>query len=349
MTLKKRPLLLTALLASPLLFAFDLRMDELSFHPEDGSSVDREVSVSGAMYIDDLVMNVDGEEMPSEMLGEVLDMAFEVEMTTEVTDEYVKSRGGKSLVLLRTFNELSMALSVGGEEQDSELSMDIIDSTVKFSWNEEEEEYDVTIEEGSGDDEDLASLDVDMDFTFLLPSDEVKEGSTWEITGGDTLRMFLPGGTAGGSSDGVPEEALGEIGDLAKEVLMPQVEDALEDFVVECTYKGEDDDGGAQIEIAFEGELSLDFSELIMAAIEMQDMGGLEFDADITLTIDLELEGKGMLTWDAEAGRASAFELATDVMVLVDGAADVEAAGEAHTAEITLELSGELEHEMSVN
>ena len=40
MTLKSRSLLLSALIASPLLLAFDLRGDALSFHPESGVSVE---------------------------------------------------------------------------------------------------------------------------------------------------------------------------------------------------------------------------------------------------------------------------------------------------------------------
>ena len=346
MTLRTRPLLLTALLASPLLLASDQRGDAPSFHPKAGSSVDKELTITASMYIEDLMLNVDGEEMPSEMLGEVLDMAFEVEVIEEVTDQYVKSAGGRHLILLRTFNEISTTISAGGESQEPE-AMDLVDSTVKFTWNEEEEEYDITFEEGGGDEEDIESLDVDMDFTFLLPTDEVKEGATWEVSGMDAARLFAPGGTAGGVGD-VPEEAL-ELGEMVEELLLPQLEDALEDFIVECTYKGEDEDGGGLIAFEFEGELSLDFSELMMAAMEMQDMGGMEFDAEITLTVDIEIEGEGVLTWDNEAGHVRAFELSNELVILVDGMADIEVGGESHTAEVTLEFSGEMEYEMSVD
>jgi len=346
MTLKSRPLLLSAVLASPLLFAFDLRGDAPSFDPEAGTRVDKELSLTGAMYIDDLMFIVDGEEMPAEMLGDVLDSAFEFEMTEGVTDEFVKSGGGRPLVLLRTYNEFSMDMSFGGESQEMDEEMDLLDSTIKFTWNAEEETYDITYEEGSGDDEDLDGLDVDMDFTFLLPTDDVKEGSSWEVTGVEAGRLFIPGGTTGGSGD-FPEEA-SELGEVAEELLGPQLEDALEDFVVDCTYKG-DEDGAMLIAIEFEGELNLDFSELMMAALEMEGIGDLEFDADITLTMDIEMEGEGVLTWDNEAGHAQAFEMAIDIVITVDGEADIEVGGESHSAEATLEFSGELEYEMSVD
>jgi len=346
MTTKTRTLLSSALLAAPLLLALDLRRDSLSFHPEAGSSVDKELSLSGAMYIDDILLNVDGEEMPAEMLGEMTDMALEMEMSEEVTDEYVKSADGKALVLLRTFNDMAISMTAGGESQEPEMS-EIIGSTVKFSWNEEEEEYDITYEDGDGDEDELDGLDVDMDFTYLLPGDEVKEGATWEVVGMEAFRMFLPGGTLTAPTESLDDD-LG-LGELAEEILMPQIEDALEEFTVDCTYKGADDEGGAQIAFEFEGEISLDFSELVMALLEEQDMGGMEVEADITMTLDVEMEGKGTLTWDTEAGRAAGFEMASDVMILLDAAADVEAMGEAHTAEGTVELSGELEYEMSVD
>ena len=136
MTTKTQKLVSSALLAAPLLLALDLRSDSLSFHPEAGSSVDKELSLSGAMYIDDILLNVDGEEMPAEMLGEMTDMALEMEMSEEVTDEYVKSADGKALVLLRTFNDMAISMTAGGESQEPEMS-EIIGSTVKFSWNEE--------------------------------------------------------------------------------------------------------------------------------------------------------------------------------------------------------------------
>jgi len=348
MTPRNRPLF-TALLASPLLFAFGLRGDAPAFHPEAGTSVDKELSLTVAMYIDDLLLSLDGEEMPAEVLGEVLDTALEVEVIQGMTDQFVKSGRGRPLVLLRTFNEYSATASVGGEAQESD-EMDLVGSTVKFAWNAEEEEYDITLEDGGVDEEGITNLDVDMDFIFLLPADEVKEGATWEVSGMDAAKLFLPGGIYGGLDEDLEEAS--EFGEMAKDLLVPQMEDALEDFVVECTYMGEDDDGSAQIEIEYEGELSLDLSELIMAVMDSSirdDLGGADFDAEITLTMDFEVEGRGALTWDNEAGHALAFEMANEIIVLVDGEADIEVGGESHTAEATVEFSGEMEYEMSVD
>ena len=146
----------------------------------------------------------------------------------------------------------------------------------------------------------------------------------------------------------LPDEAL-ELGGMVEDLIKPQIEEALEEFVVDCTYKGMDEDGAALIEFEFEGEISLDFSELVMAAIDMQDLGGLDLEADVELSMDIEMEGKGILTWDGEAGHARAFEMAVEIIIILDGVADIEAGGEAHSVEATIELSAELEYEMSVD
>lgn len=345
MTLKNSTLLFAALVASPLLLALDLRVDAIAFGPDAGTSVERELSMSGAMYIDDLQFNMDGEEIPAEMLGDVLDTALEVEFTESVTDQFVKSGGGRPLVLLRTFNEITVMFSAAGETQEPE-DAELVDSTVKFTWNDEDEEYEVSYEGEDGDGEELAGLDVDMDFTYLLPGDDVKVGASWEVTGEEGFKLLLPGGVSGGAED-VPEEAT-EFLELVQEIIDAQLEEALEEFTVDCTYEGKDDDGNALVAFEFEGEISLDLSELVMAAIDMQDLGGMEFDADISLTVDLELEGTGVLTWDTEAGHARGFEMAVEVIILLDAVADIEVAGESHSGEGAIELSGEFEYEMSV-
>ena len=343
MNFSKKKLSLLALALTPALFAFGLRGDALSFHPEAGSEVEKTCSMTGSLYIDDIMITADGEQLPAEMFGEALDQAMEVELVMGVTDQYVKSADGKPMVLLRTFNEISTALSAGGEEGDSE-EPEMVGSTVKFTWNEEDEEYELSYEDGDGDSDDLDGLDVDMDFLCLLPDDEVDVGDTWEVAGEHVATLFFPGGFPTGGGEGEGEEMF----DMAGDSMGAQMEEALEDFVVECTYKGDDEDGGVVIGLEYEGELSMDLSDLAMQALEMQDMGEMEMDADITISMDFELEGEGMLTWDMKAGHAKAFEMSAELIMLLDASADIEAMGESHTAEATVEVSGEMAWEMGV-
>jgi len=341
MNLSRKPLSLLALALTPALLAFGLRGDALSFNPEAGTQVEKSCSMTGAMYIDDIQISADGEELPAEMFGEALDQALEIELSMTVTDEFVKSANGMPVVLLRTYDEVVATMSAAGES-DSSGENDIVGSTVKFAWNSDEEQYDVTDEDGDSDG--VNGLDVDMDFICLLPDDEVDVGDSWEVAGEHVSTLFFPGGFPTGGGD--DEEGIDA--SMIEEAIGAQMEEALEEFVVECTYKGEDEDGGAVIGIAYEGELSLDLSDLAMQALEMQDMGEVDVEADIVLSLDFELEGEGMLTWDPKAGHARAFEMSAEIILLLDASADIEAMGESHTAEASVEVSGEMEWEMSV-
>jgi hypothetical protein len=343
MNFSKKKLSLLGLVLTPALFAFGLRGDSISFKPEGGSEVEKSCSMSGSLYIDDIMITADGEQLPAEMFGEALDQAMEIELLMGVTDQYVKTADGKPMVLLRTFNEISTTMSAGGEEQDGD-EPELVGSTVKFTWNDDDEEYELSFEDGDGDVDGLEGLDVDMDFLCLLPDDEVDVGDTWEVSGEHVATLFFPGGFPGGGG----EEDGAEMMDLAGDSLGGQMEEALEDFVVECTYKGDDEDGGAVISLEYEGELSMDLSDLAMQALEMQDMGEMEMDMDITISMDFELEGEGQMTWDMKAGRAKAFEMSAELIMLLDASADIEAMGESHSGEATVEVSGEMAWEMSV-
>jgi hypothetical protein len=344
MNFSRKTLSLAALALTPALFAFALRGDSLSFKPEAGSEVEKSCSMTGSLFIDDVMITADGEQLPAEMFGEMLDQAMELEVLMGVTDQYVKSGDGKPMVLLRTFNELSGNMSVGGEEGDTE-EPEMVGSTVKFAWNSDDEQYDLSYEDGDGDEDELEGLNVDMDFLCLLPDDEVDVGDSWEVPGESVATLFFPGGFPMGGAGG---DEGGEMMDMAGDAMGSQMEEALEDFVVECTYKGDDEDGGAVIAFEYKGELSLDLSDLAMEALEMQDMGEVEMDADITLSMDFELEGEGLMTWDMKAGHVKGFEMNAEVIMLMDASADIEAMGESHTGEASVEVSGEMAWEMSV-
>ena len=77
MNFSKKKLSLLALALTPALFAFGLRGDALSFHPEAGSEVEKTCSMTGSLYIDDIMITADGEQLPAEMFGEALDQALE--------------------------------------------------------------------------------------------------------------------------------------------------------------------------------------------------------------------------------------------------------------------------------
>ncbi|MCA8979365.1 MAG: hypothetical protein H6831_13285 [Planctomycetes bacterium] len=325
-------------LALPLLVAFGARGEKLAFAPADGSTLDRELSMEVSLYVEDLSMIVDGQDMGGMMMGE-LDEALTMSAVIKVTDEFVKTAGGKHVELLRTYNELS---AEGGTESDREAAdgFDALeDSTIQFKWDEEEGVYKKSYHESEGDEDLLENLEVDMDFTALLPDGEVSEGDTWEMDGSEALSLFAPGGfpQGGGEQDD-------EVMELVSQELESQFDEAFEDFTIECTYKGLREDGDAsfgEIAFEFEGEGAIDLSELLMSMIDLQAEGAeVEIDADITAGLDLSFKGTGTLLWDPATGHLHSYEMSCEMTLLADVDASIDVMGQSQQFEASAELSG---------
>ena len=337
-------------LAFPLL-AFSLRGDEVSFHPADGSSVSKELKFSSTFYLDDLSVVMDGQELPPEMLGGMMEEGLLIDASGGVTDQYVSTKGGKVQTLLRTFDSLALE---GGPESGAE-SMDefggLEGETIKFAWDEESGEYVKSFHESEGDEDQLENLEVDMDMLELLPKGEVSEGDTWEVKGEGLAHVFLPGGMPASPDAGEGGPEAEEIGELIKEEIGAQLAEAFEAFAIRCTYKGTRDDGDVKvgvIEFEFEGDAAMDLSDMIQTLIDLQG-GDMGVEADITASIDMELEGKGTLLWDMAAGHIQNCEMTGEMTMMVDIEADIEAQGESHTGELSAELSSEMSWGMSAS
>lgn len=339
----------TRITATSLLFlslplvGFLPREDAVAFEPSEGATVSKELNFEGSFYMDDVSVIFDGNEMPSEMMG-AMDEAIVVNAVIAVTDEYVSSSKGKQLTLLRTYDDLTLEGGIESDSEDMEEFGELVGSTVSFKWNADTEEYDKTYHEGEGDEDLLENLEVDMDFLVLLPDGEVSEGDTWEASGEDLGNIFFPGGMPANPSGGEDSPEAEELGELFKEEIEGQLEDAFGDFVVNCTYKGTRDEGGTQvgvIEFKFEGEADLDLTELILAAIDLQ-AGEMGIEADLTATVGFEFDGEGMLLWNLKGGHVAGFEMSQDLVVTVDLEGDVDAMGEAHSFEVSAEVSGEM-------
>ena len=61
----RRSFPLAAALSVPLLLALHPRGDELSFSPEDGSTLSKELELDMTFNLEDISMTVNGQEMPS--------------------------------------------------------------------------------------------------------------------------------------------------------------------------------------------------------------------------------------------------------------------------------------------
>ncbi len=334
-----------ALLTIPTV-GFMARGDSVSFKPEEGTTVEKTLSIESSFYMDDLSIVFDGGEVSPDMMGGSMDEALIVNVTLGVTDEYLSSRTGAIGSLLRTYDE--MAFEAGGESsaetQDAFNTMEGL--TVKFVWDAEGEDFVKSFHESEGEDEWLENLDPDMDLLQLLPSDEVSVGDSWEARGEGLLTVFSPGGMLASGSEQETNPEAEELVELAKEQMGSQLESMLEEFAIKCTYTGTQTEGDKElgaIEIEFSGDAEIDLSELILSAIELnaERMGGVE--ADLSAVVSLELEGTGLLLWDMKAGHIHSFSMKYEIIAGMDLEGDVDAMGENHTFEVAVEVSGEVD------
>lgn len=334
------------LAALPLL-AFVGRADKVTFEPSEGASTSKELSFSSTFYLDDIRIAMDGNELPAEMMGEAMDEGLLLEATIAVTDEYVASREGKVLSLLRSFDELTLEAGVESEAEIVDEFAELEDTTVSFQWDDEEDDYVKTFHESDGDEALLENLDPDMDFMVLLPDGEVSEGDTWEASGERLGAVFFPGGVPANPS--ADDEEAEEMAELFQEEMEAQMAEAFSEFALNCTYEGSRDEDGVTVGVItfkFEGDTSLDLSDMIQEVIDMQ-AGDAGVEADISATIGFEFEGEGTLLWNLRAGHAHGFDMSGDITLSADVEGDVDAMGESHSMEMSAEVSGEASWEMT--
>jgi hypothetical protein len=349
--MKHSPRTVLAVLAVslPALHAFQPRFDSVSFAPEAGATVDKELTLEATMYLEDLTMILNGSEMPPEMLGGAMDEGLIMNASVEVSDEYVRSAKGKPIELLRTFTGMALEMGTESDAETVDEFGEIEDSTVRFKWDADEDEYIVTYEDGSGDEDLLKGLSPDMDFLALLPDGDVDRGDTWEVSDVDSLAtLFFPGGLA---MPNPGDEEGAELFEEFSDELEAQFRESFEDFTVQCKYNGardEDDARLGEISFKFEGEASLDLSDMLTEMIALQG-GEMDISADVLATVDLEFEGEGTLLWNLGGGHVAGFEMSSEMLLLGDIEADVEAMGDSQTIEVSVEVSGEIEWELSTD
>lgn len=343
MSTVRRILFTAPLVLAPLAPAFAPPGDELAFAPEGDSSVQREISVELAFYLDDLRVLVDGQEMPIPVEG--MDSGILLELVVEVADRFVESRDGRALEMVRTYEKVSVQGGPEGETKSLENAGKIVDKPIRFRWDAEDSEYEVTWadEDARGDDELLEGLHADMDFTMLLPDGEVSVGDTWSATGPELAFLFFPGGVPGSADDG------GEIQRIFEDTLEPQIEEAFRDFEVLCTYRGLRTEGETrvgEITFAFDGGASLDLTDLIQAMVAAQGAGE-EVELDVRATLRLEVDGSGTLLWNVADQRAHSLSMGSEMVLMLEAEADITAHGDQTSGELTLEVSGNGEWRMT--
>ena len=350
MNISTRPLGLAFLAAA--LVAFTQPLDQPAFAPAEGASVTKTFVVGGDFSLDEFSAIVDGQDLGA-MLGS-MEMNIEVENTITVTDTYVSSNGGRPEKLKRSFDSLeglttvSMQTDFGGEDQDMSSESDLEGLTVVFTWDDEEEAYDVALEGEDDDEELLEGLVEDMDLRVFLPPGEVAVDDTWEVD----LKLLDDVAFPGGDLKILPEDAEeeGPESEIFDEIFGEDFDEYLEDLLegsCVCTYKGiSEEEGLAEIHVAIEIGSAADLTEMLTQIIEgLADEFGEEVPVTIELAdLNLDFEGEGVLMWDLEQGRMASFELNADMIVAADLGFTGEMDGNSQSAELSVEMSGTYEY-----
>jgi hypothetical protein len=350
------------LLTLPCLLAFSSLPDEPAFSPDADSELSKTFVSKYEFVLDDFSAIVDGQDVGG-MLGS-LQFTGSGEQSVRVLDRYGASEDGKPLDLKRTFEALAASFHFdishpgGSQSDDVSSSSELEGQTVHFRWNEEQGDYDAEFEGGRADeDELLEGLQEDMDLRFLLPQGPVSPGATWEVDLRKLMHMATPGGDLSFEPQDadMPEDApqLDQLEELVTERLGSQLDELL-DGKCECVYVGAQDVDGRQIGeigVKIEVGVSADLAELLVEVIASlasefgEEAPPIDFQA-AELTIDYE--GEGTLSWDLAAGRLHAFQVAGDMNVAFDVSVSAEAEGESHSAEVSVEASGNVEQTVEV-
>ena len=321
----------------PALLAMRPVADELTFSPEEGSSLSKTFELSLSLALDDAMLLVDGNDMAEMVLSQ--EPGVDATFTWSIDDTYEEMGDGRPTKLLRTFTEAGMEYDTG-DDSGSESMEDLEGKSIRFTWDDEEEGYiaEFADEEEAGDEDVLNGLGEDMDLRALLPGDGVSVGDTWEVDlVGDVLMPGMDLTSAMDSGD-IPPEAEPLIAFLETEI-----ENLVESMTLSCEYMGSRDEGGVQVGVvgvSLECTYSVSLVDLIA---DMVSNAPVEVALDTEYAdIEFELAGEGELLWDMAGGHISSFGLESDMACFIDAAMSADMGGQMSEQEVSVELSGSM-------
>ncbi|MGB0333377.1 MAG: hypothetical protein ACPGPE_16320 [Planctomycetota bacterium] len=181
---------LATAVAIPALFAFSGNgAAKIEFAPKAGSSLTKTFVSSTTMEMDDMAMTMNGE--PSPMMPDI-EMSMEMVATTVVTDEYIALAAGQPKKLSRTYDtigselEMDVVMNMMGEEESQSPngsgSSELEGSSVIFTWNDEDGEYELSFPEGEeGSPRASPTTSTCWDWLTSWPRAETSR-STWRST-----------------------------------------------------------------------------------------------------------------------------------------------------------------------
>jgi len=343
-------------LGAGFLFTLGGSGDKVVFAPPEGTTLTRTIEFEAEFSLDEMSLLVDGQDVVA-LMGRP-EITMRPENRIVVTDTIGAVEHGRPLELKRAFDELSSRFTMDVTDADfpeMESGSELEGDTVVFRWNPEAEKYECGFPDDDGDAELLEGLEEDMDLRVFLPDEEVGTDDEWTVQLADLQRVLAPGGDLKLRPEGVEadedsikafQEIFGELGE--------ELQDLLEGDCT-CTYKGARDEDGTsigeiaiQIEVATTLDLTRVLEKAIHRALEESGMGEMVDFSLGAADLNLDFEGTGTLLWNLSAGHARSLHLNGDLILGLDLTLEVEAEGESQSFDASLEFSGTLQQETSI-
>ena len=269
---------------------------DIAFAPEEGTTLKRTFEAKADYKLTDLEYYVDGE--PVEDAGELPDYSMHFLERIAVSDELQTVEDGRPTALKRTFDELlqETTSASGDKEQETKAGSALEGRCVRFTWNADDEEYEIAAADEEELDEDLAAgLLEDMDLRLVLPSGEVEPGDEWELDPELYLAFMWPGGLLDFRDEG-QEEADAQAREMSQQTI-----ERLEGKGHARLEELREEDGQRLAVIHVELEITTGSS-----GVQGQEENDIRVEVEITRTVE------GTILWDLEHGHAHSAELETE-------------------------------------
>jgi hypothetical protein len=355
---KARLVALTAAsaLAASALLSLAMPREKVAFSPAEESTFTKHFVTSGEFVLDDMNVLLNGEA--NDMMP-TMEMTMSWSQAVKVVDRYSEVADGRAGVLRRTFEEIAqeiemeMTMEMMGQSQDQDATgtgtSELEGTTVVFTWNDEDSEYESAFDEDSeGDEELLEGLVEDMDLRSLLPSGDVAEGDEWDIELSSLSKIMAPGGDL--HLDIEMDDMQDPMGTGGNAEMMSNMNEMFGEHTSGTSvgrYAGTREVDGVTcrvIEFKFDLESSNDLTakmEDMMSgqAPEGMDMELESFDGEATF------EGEGELLWNATSNRVHAMRLRGDVTLFISMAMSMDM-GEKLDIKMTMDMSGEVSQKL---
>jgi hypothetical protein len=306
----------------PFALASEWAGDKPTYQPKEGTTLVKKISIENELELDDMTLEVDGRDV-SEMASQV-EMSLKVTQEVTVTDHYEALGGGRPTKLKRSFDVISSNThvsgsnpAVGAEEKDIPLKSELEGTTVVFSWDEDEDSYDMAFDGQQGDTDLLEELEENLDLRGFLPSDEVAVGDSWEVPADAVKAALAPGGDIKLR----PETGTDPMGGLNQMSQNDMIGDLDGDFT--AVYAGTREEDGkrvAAITLKIDAKSARDMTEHldeIQEKLKENLPDGLEMDIT-ALDSEYAFEAEGELLWDLEAGLVHSLQLSGELRMIVD-------------------------------